>query len=31
MAIETDVGGLLMIHAQVIRTRYLEMLKGSLP
>jgi hypothetical protein len=31
MAIETDVGGLLIIHAQVIRSRYLELLKGGLP
>lgn len=31
MAIETDRGGLLIIHAQPIRGRYLELLKGGLP
>ena len=30
MAIETDTGGLLIIHAQRIRDRYLELLKGGL-
>lgn len=30
MAIETDSGGLLIIHAQGIRDRYLELLKGGL-
>ena len=30
MAIETDTGGLLIIHAQPIRNRYLELLKGGL-
>jgi hypothetical protein len=30
MAIETDAGGLLVIHAQRIRGRYLELLKGGL-
>lgn len=30
MAIETDTGGLLIIHAQPIRNRYLEFLKGGL-
>jgi hypothetical protein len=30
MAIETDSGGLLIIHAQRIRDRYLELLKGGL-
>lgn len=29
MAIETDTGGLLIIHAQQIRKRYLELLKGG--
>lgn len=30
MAIETDTGGLLVIHAQRIRDRYLRMLEGGL-
>ena len=30
MAIETDDGGLLIIHAQRIRGRYLKLLKGGL-
>ncbi len=30
MAIETDNGGLLVIHAQPIRNRYLELLAGGL-
>ena len=30
MAIETDSGGLLVIHAQPIRDRYLDLLKGGL-
>lgn len=30
MAIETDTGGLLIIHAQRIRARYLELLKEGL-
>jgi len=30
MAIETDTGGLLIIHAQSIRNRYLELLAGGL-
>ena len=30
MAIETDSGGLLVIHAQRIRHRYLELLKEGL-
>jgi hypothetical protein len=30
MAIDTDSGGLLVIHAQRIRHRYLELLKGGL-
>ena len=30
MAIETDSGGLLIIHAQHIRDRYLALLKGGL-
>ena len=30
MAIETDSGGLLIIHAQRIRNRYLHLLKGGL-
>ncbi len=29
MAIETDTGDLLIIHAQPIRNRYLELLKGG--
>ena len=31
MAIETDTGGLLIIHAQSIRRRYLQLLEGGLP
>ena len=30
MAIETESDGLLIIHAQPIRNRYLELLKGGL-
>ena len=30
MAIETDSGGLLVIHAQRMRHRYLDLLKGGL-
>lgn len=30
MAIETDEDGLLIIHAERIRDRYLELLKGGL-
>jgi hypothetical protein len=30
MAVETDGGGLLIVHAQRIRGRYLELLKGGL-
>jgi hypothetical protein len=30
MAVETDTGGLLVIHAQPIRNRYLELLEGGL-
>jgi hypothetical protein len=30
MAIETDTGGVLIIHAQPIRNRYLELLEGGL-
>lgn len=30
MAIETDAGGLLIIHAQRIRGRYVELLEGGL-
>ena len=30
MAVETDTGGLLIIHAQPIRDRYLELLKGGI-
>lgn len=30
MAIETESGGLLIIHAQPIRNRYLELLEGGL-
>ena len=30
MATETDTGGLLVIHAQPIRDRYLELLEGGL-
>lgn len=30
MAIETDPEGLLIIHAQPIRNRYLELLRGGL-
>ena len=30
MAVETDTGGLLVIHAQRIRARYLRLLKGGL-
>lgn len=30
MAIETDTGGLLVIHAQPIRNRYRELLEGGL-
>lgn len=30
MAIETDPSGLLIIHAQPIRNRYLDLLKGGL-
>jgi hypothetical protein len=30
MAVETDNDGLLIIHAQPIRNRYLELLKGDI-
>jgi hypothetical protein len=30
MAIETDTGGVLIIHDQSIRNRYLELLEGGL-
>ena len=30
MAVETDTGGLLIIHAQPIRDRYLGLFKGGL-
>jgi hypothetical protein len=30
MAIQTDSGGLLIIHAQRVRDRYLDLLKGRL-
>jgi hypothetical protein len=30
MAIETDTGGLLVIHAQPIRNHYVELLQGGL-